>query len=128
MEAVEEGIREGTAWVQAHKGYHMEASLTILAQRSGTPKESLQSAKLAVKLAKRPQSLITGFDLAGDESKYSVERHHKALEYIRQRGTPYGIGLTVMLVKPNLLEKSLVWIPLERRFNMGQTDWAMHFV
>jgi adenosine deaminase len=95
VEAVEEGIREGTAWVKAHKGYQMEASLTILAQRFGTSEDSLQSARLAVDLAKRPQSLIYGFDLAGDESKHSIEKHQEALEYIKQWGASLGIGLTI---------------------------------
>ena len=95
VEAVEEGLREGTSWVRENYGYNIRAYLTVLAQRAGTPEDSLKSAKLAVELAQRPDSMIHGFDLAGDESKHSIEHHAPALKYIKTEGPQHGIGLTI---------------------------------
>lgn len=76
FKAVEEGLKEGSDWVKENHGYNMKSYLTVLAQRFGTPEDSLKTAKLAIAFAKRPHSMIHGFDLAGDESKHSIE-HHK---------------------------------------------------
>ena len=95
VEAVEEGLREGSAWVQENCGYNMRAYLTVLAQRFGTPEDSLKTAKLAVELAQRSTSMIHGFDLAGDESKHSIEKHADALKYISKEGPQHEIGLTI---------------------------------
>lgn len=95
VEAVEDGLREGVSWVQKNFGYNMRTYLTILAQRFGTSEESLETAKLAVEFAKRPDSMIHGFDLAGDESKHSIDHHDEALKYIKEHGPEHNIGLTL---------------------------------
>jgi adenosine deaminase len=95
VEAVEDGLREGVSWVKKNFGYNMRTYLTILAQRFGTSEESLETAKLAVELAKRPDSMIRGFDLAGDESKHSICHHGEALKYIKEHGPEHNIGLTL---------------------------------
>lgn len=95
VEAVEDGLKEGVSWVAKNFGYNMRTYLTILAQRFGTSKESLETAKLAVELAKRPDSLIRGFDLAGDESKHTITKHEEALRYIKEHGPKRNIGLTI---------------------------------
>ncbi len=95
VEAVEAGIREGQAWVQQHKGYVMQAGVIILAQRGGSPADSLESAKLAVDLAKRKSSLIRGFDLAGSETDHAVDKHADAIKYFVKHGKPLGLGLTI---------------------------------
>ncbi len=95
VEAVEEGLKEGSKWVQENCGYNMRMYLTILAQRFGTKEDSLKTAGLAIELAQRPTSMIHGFDLAGDESKHSIEEHAEALKYIKKEGPKHGIGLTI---------------------------------
>lgn len=95
IQAVEEGMREGMAWVKATKGYDMQTCLIVLAQRAGSPADSLRHAKLAVKLARCPGSLIRGFDVAGDEIKHSIEKHVKAIRYIKKHGKPLGLSLTI---------------------------------
>lgn len=95
VEAVEAGIKEGTDWVRENFGYDMKVYLGILAQRFDTPEKSLQTAKLAVEFADRPGSMIHSFDLAGDESKHSIEVHEEALLYIKEHGPEHNIGLTI---------------------------------
>lgn len=93
VEATEEGLREGSEWVQENYGYNMRTYLTILAQRFGTSEESLKTAKLAIELAKRPDSMIRSFDLAGDESKHSIEEHAEALKHVKKEGPQVGVYL-----------------------------------
>ncbi|MBI3590507.1 MAG: hypothetical protein HY094_03900 [Candidatus Melainabacteria bacterium] len=95
VEAVEDGIREGTTWVKKNFNYDMKVYLGILAQRLGTPEESLKTAKLAVEFAERPGSMIHSFDLAGDESRCSIEEHEEAIRYIKKYGPEHDIGLTI---------------------------------
>lgn len=95
IRAVEEGIREGVAWVKKHKGYEMKTGLILLAQRAGSPEDSLAHAKLAVEMSQRPDSLITGFDIAGDETKHAIGKHANAIQYIKQYGEPRGLKLTI---------------------------------
>ena len=95
VEAIEAGIRDGVEEVHRTRGWTMKAGLIILAQRAGTPEQSLQSAKLAVKLASRPDSLIRGFDLAGSEGQHSVLKHAQALKYFNRYGKPKGLKLTL---------------------------------
>jgi adenosine deaminase len=84
--AIESGMRSGMAWVKAHKGYEMTTGLIVLAQRAGTPEESLKTAQLAVELSKRPNSLIVGMDLAGSETDHAVSHHASALRYAEEQG------------------------------------------
>ena len=93
VEAVEEGLREGINWVKERKGYNMPAYLTTLAQRHNTSKDSLKSAELTIQLAQRPDSMIRSFDLAGDESKHSIEEHAEALKYIKEEGPKVNVSL-----------------------------------
>lgn len=95
VEAVEEGIKEGTDWVYKNHDYKINAYLGILAQRFGSPKDSMETANLAIELAKRSDSLIHSFDLAGDESKHSIDDHMEALKHVKQYGPERGIGLTI---------------------------------
>lgn len=91
VEAIETGIREGTAWVKKHRGFDMNVGLIVLAQRAGTPEQSMESARLAVEFARRPGSLIRGFDLAGSEGQHTVLKHAEALKYVKK----HGLKLTV---------------------------------
>ncbi len=91
VEAIEAGIKEGQAWARQARGIDMNVGLIVLAQRAGTPEQSLESAKLAVELAKRPGSLIRGFDLAGSEGQHTVLKHAEALRYVKR----HGMKLTV---------------------------------
>lgn len=86
VEAIEAGMREGMIWVKAHKGYDMKTGLIILAQRAGTPEESLKTAQLTLELTKRPNSLVVGMDLAGSESDHSVSHHAEALRFAEKQG------------------------------------------
>jgi len=67
----------------------------VSARRSDPPAESLALAKLAVSMAKRPGSLVVGFDLAGDEANHPALEHAAALRYVSRYGKPLGLGLTV---------------------------------
>ena len=93
VEATEQGLREGAEWVLKNHGYNMQTYLTILAQRYGTKEDSLKTAKLTTELAQRPNSMIRSFDLAGDESKHSIEEHAEALKYIKKEGPQVGVSL-----------------------------------
>ncbi len=93
VEAVEEGLREGAEWVHRNHGYNMRSYVTISAERAGTKEDSLQTAKLAIELAQRPNSMIRSFDLAGDESKYSIDKHEDALRHIKKEGPLVGVKL-----------------------------------
>jgi adenosine deaminase len=84
--AIESGMRAGMAWVKAHKGYEMTTGLIVLAQRAGTPEDSLRTAQLAVELSKNPNSLIVGMDLAGSETDHAVSHHASALRYAEANG------------------------------------------
>lgn len=95
VEAIEAGIREGIDEVRRKKGWTMQAGLIILAQRAGTPEQSLESAKLAVQLSNRPHSMIKGFDLAGSEGSHSVLKHEDALKYFNRYGKRKGLKLTI---------------------------------
>src|SRR5207253_7736520 len=91
IDAIESGMREGMALVKQSTGKDIQVGFIVLAQRGGTAEQSLESAKLAVKYAKRPGSLICGFDLAGSEICHSVLKHKEALEYVKK----HGMNLTV---------------------------------
>lgn len=95
VEAVEQGLQKGSDWVQKNYGYNMRSYLTTLAQRYGSKEDSLKTARLTTKLAQRPASMIHSFDLAGDESKYSIEEHADALKYIKKEGAKVGVFLEV---------------------------------
>ena len=93
--AVEKALKDGVEAAKAHYGFEMLGSLIILAQRAGTPEDSLESARLTVELARKPGSLIRGFDLAGSEGQHSVDKHAAALRYMQTYGKPQGLGLTI---------------------------------
>lgn len=95
VKAVEDGLRDGVSYVAKNFGYKMRTYLTILAQRFGSPEESLETAHLAIELAKRPDSMIRGFDLAGDESKHTITKHEEALRYIKEHGPKHNVSLTI---------------------------------
>lgn len=95
IDAIQDGLREGSNWVKKHHGFDMKVSYTVLAQRYKDPKEALEHAKLAVKKAAEPGSLVRGFDLAGSESDHSLEKFQEAFDYINQYGKPLGMGLTI---------------------------------
>lgn len=90
-EAIQQGMREGMAWVQRHHGYAMNVGLIVLAQRAGTPQQSLESAQWAVELRKQPGSLIRGFDLAGSEGQHTVLKHADALRYAKAHNLPLTV-------------------------------------
>lgn len=91
VDGIEAGMREGMAWVKQTQGFDMNVGLIVLAQRAGTPEQSLESAQLAVDFAKKPGSLIRGFDLAGSEGQHTVLKHAEALKYVKA----HGMNLTV---------------------------------
>lgn len=94
-EAIERGMRAGVEQVEKRHGFRMGVGLIVLAQRAGPPEKSLEAAKLAVELSKRPDSLVRGFDLAGSESDHAVDKHAKALRYFAKYGKRRGLGLTI---------------------------------
>ncbi len=91
VKAIEAGIKEGMSAVEKLHGYKLSTRLIVLAQRAGTPAESLESAEWAVRLSQQPGSLICGFDLAGSEGSHSVEKHAEALRYVKVNGLPLTV-------------------------------------
>jgi len=51
----------------------------------------LEDAKLAAKWAAEPESLLVGFDLAGDELNHSIEKHSDAIKYAKSHGLHLSI-------------------------------------
>jgi adenosine deaminase len=95
VHAIEAGLKSGTRWVEEHRGYRIGTGVIIAAVRNDSPKMTLDAAKLTVELAKRPGSLVRGFDLAGGEADHAVTEHAAALKYMVDHGKPLGLGITV---------------------------------
>ncbi|MDD3151038.1 MAG: hypothetical protein PHV68_09445 [Candidatus Gastranaerophilales bacterium] len=83
--AINRGIKEAQKKL-AETGNELTVKLIFTAERHESPEKSLDDAKLAVEWSKLPDSLMVGFDLAGDETNYSIERHKKAIDYARNNG------------------------------------------
>jgi adenosine deaminase len=91
VSAIEKGLKEGIQWVKENYGRDIKAGLIVLAQRSGSPEDSLKSAEWAVKLAQKRGSMICGFDLAGSETDHAPLRHQKALRYVKAHHLPLTV-------------------------------------
>ncbi len=96
--AIEEGLREGQAWVKTNLNRTIYPNLIISAERSHSPEEALAHAKIAIKMGdrtQRPNSLVRGFDISGDESHYALTRFKEAIDYFNQHKAKHNMGLTI---------------------------------
>lgn len=86
VSAIEAGMAEGEAWVRENLGFAMTTRLIVLAQRAGTPEQSMKAARWAVRLSKEEGSRIVGFDIGGSEKDHWIGKHAEALKYIKDNG------------------------------------------
>lgn len=85
LQAVTDGINKAKDELKS-KGFDQQAKIIVLAQRHHDPKEALEHAKLAEQWAKKPDSLVVGFDLAGSEGQFPVTFFKEAIEYAKNSG------------------------------------------
>jgi adenosine deaminase len=69
-----------------NQGFKQTVKFMYTAERHEPPEISLEDAQLAVKWSKNPDNNFVGFDLAGDEVNFSIERHKDAIDYARENG------------------------------------------
>ena len=85
LQSVADGINQAKQKL-ASKGFNQTAKIIVLAQRTGTTADSLAHAKIATEAIKRPESLVVGFDIAGDEAKVPAYVHAEAIKYAKDHG------------------------------------------
>jgi adenosine deaminase len=85
LQAVTEGINQAKEELAA-KGFNQKAKIIVLAQRHHGADESLAHAKLAEQWAKKPGSLVVGFDVAGPEDNFPISFHEEAIRYAKNAG------------------------------------------
>jgi adenosine deaminase len=85
LQAVTDGITQANKEL-AKKGYQQEAKIIVLAQRHHSPIESFQHALIAAEWARKPGSLVVGFDVAGSEFNYPITLHKTAIEFAKSAG------------------------------------------
>ncbi|MFA6988843.1 MAG: hypothetical protein WC197_02135, partial [Candidatus Gastranaerophilaceae bacterium] len=68
------------------KGFKQTVKFMYTAERHEPPEMSLEDAQLAVKWSKDPDNNFIGFDLAGDEVNFSIDRHKDAIDYAKENG------------------------------------------
>jgi adenosine deaminase len=80
LQAVSDGINQARKELSA-KGFDQKARIIVLSQRHHSPLESMKHAVLAEEWAKKPGSLVVGFDVAGPEDGYPISFHEMAIKY-----------------------------------------------
>lgn len=85
LQAVTDGINKARNELKT-KGFRQSSKIIILAQRTGSPDESMTHAKIAAEWAKKPDSLVVGFDIAGNEEDKSIYIHKDAIKYAKEHG------------------------------------------
>lgn len=84
-EAIKRGVSKAKAEL-AESGFKQVVKFMYTAERHEPAIYSIEDAKLAVKWAAEADSDFIGFDLAGDETNFSIDRHKEALDYVREHG------------------------------------------
>lgn len=85
LKGVTKGIKQARKELKK-QGFNQTAKIIILAQRHHSPEESIKHAQLAINWAKKPGSLVVGFDLAGPEDHYPISLHRDAITLAKQGG------------------------------------------
>lgn len=82
--AIQKGV-ESARQKLAERGFKQVIRYIYTAERHNPSDVSLEEAKQAAQWAKKHPELV-GFDLAGDEINFSVNRHKEALDFVRESG------------------------------------------
>jgi len=85
LQAVTDGIQQAKGEL-AQNGFEQTAKIIVLAQRHESAERSMEHAQIAARWVQKPDSLVVGFDLAGDEGKFPSSIHKDAIEYARANG------------------------------------------
>jgi adenosine deaminase len=81
--AVKKGVAKAKEDL-AKIGFSQIVKFMYTAERHESSEISLEDAHLAVKWSKDPSNDFVGFDLAGDEVNFSIDRHKDAIDYVRE--------------------------------------------
>lgn len=84
FKAVQEGVASAKQKLQ-EQGFEQVVKYMYTAERHSPAEISLEEARHAVEWAKQNNDFV-GFDLAGDEINFSIERHKEAVDYARDNG------------------------------------------
>lgn len=82
--AIQKGV-ESARKKLAERGFKQVVRYIYTAERHNPSDVSFEEAKQATEWAKTHPEVV-GFDLAGDEINFSVNRHIEALDYVRENG------------------------------------------
>ena len=82
--AIRKGVKSARQKLEK-TGFKQVVKYIYTAERHNSSDISLEEAKQAVQWSKLSDDFV-GFDLAGDEINYSVNRHKEALDYVRENG------------------------------------------
>ena len=86
MEMFIKGIVDAQNDLLKKINFKQTVKIIILAKRDNAPQEVMEFAKTAVELAKNPDNMVVGFDLAGAEAHHTVLKHENALKYVKDKG------------------------------------------
>lgn len=82
--AIRKGVKSARQKLEK-TGFKQVVKYIYTAERHNSSEVSMEEAKQAVQWSKLSDDFV-GFDLAGDEVNYSVNRHKEALDYVRENG------------------------------------------
>lgn len=85
LQAITDGINKARNELK-DKGFRQSSKIIVLAQRTGSPEESMNHAKIAADWVKKPGSLVVGFDIAGNEGDRPIYMHKEAIRYAMEHG------------------------------------------
>jgi|GEM_PF-588606 len=83
---VTEGIRDAQTHLKNGVNFKQIVKLLILAKRDNSQEEVMENAKIAVELAKNPDNLVVGFDIAGAEAHHTILKHEGAIKFVKDKG------------------------------------------
>ncbi|OGI01894.1 MAG: hypothetical protein A2104_08160 [Candidatus Melainabacteria bacterium GWF2_32_7] len=84
-----DGIKQGIKRAQSDlkkNGINQEVKIIVSANRYKSSEDILDDVRKTLDLAKDPDNLVVGFDIAGDESSNSIEKCTKAIKLARSNG------------------------------------------
>ena len=82
--AIRKGVKSARQKLEK-VGFKQVVKYIYTAERHNSSDISMEEAKQAVQWSKLSDDFV-GFDLAGDETNFSVNRHKEALDYVRENG------------------------------------------
>lgn len=113
--AVKQGVSNAKEKLQ-QRGFNQVVKYIYTAERHSPSEISLEEAQQAVKWAKEDSDFV-GFDLAGDEINFSIERHKEAVDYVREN----GLKITCHAGETNRSEEMSATEAMLRTLELGAT-------